>query len=186
MSRYLAAAGRDTVSRSTPPALLAVAATWRSCGAVPLPTRICRSAPRYVPRSMTTLVTVTLPPRSSSSPVPCLSIPNRGVLYHWVDHGWDAPPLITYLALPGLSPSARPSGPNASAAATGSLMTALAAACAALALAAADALACAAALALACAAALALAAALACAAALALAAAADALAAEAPAALRAG
>ena len=109
-------------------------------------------------------MTVTFPPRSSSRPVPCFSIPKSGVTYHWDVHGCDAPPAIAYAAVPGLSPSASPSGPYAAADATGRVVTRCAAALAAAALlacAAADALACAAALARAAADALAAAAALA-------------------------
>src|ERR1700722_13688386 len=73
--------------------------------------------------SRRTLLTVTLLPRSSSRPVPCLSIPNVGETYHWVAHGCVALAVIASLAVLGLSPSETPSGPNAATDATESVVT---------------------------------------------------------------
>src|SRR5215472_13715118 len=58
---------------------------------------------------------VTRRPMSSSSPVPCLSSPKSAVAYHWLCHGSGERRLIANAALCGLSPSASPSGPKASA-----------------------------------------------------------------------
>src|SRR5262249_53223889 len=61
------------------------------------------------------LLIVTRRPMSSSSPVPFLSRPKSAVAYHWLCHGSDERRVIANAALCGLSPSASPSGPKASA-----------------------------------------------------------------------
>src|SRR5580693_1776161 len=87
------------------------------------PARNWRFAPENGPRSMRTVVAVTAEPMSSSSPVPCSSWPNSAFVYQSVCHGCAEPERTGSIALPGLSPSAVPSGPNASAAETVSGLT---------------------------------------------------------------
>src|SRR5258708_8628507 len=70
-------------------------------------------APERLPRDTRTEETVTVRPMSRSRPVPFFSAPNRGVAYHWLYQGRAAFPATANAAFCGLSPSARPTGPNA-------------------------------------------------------------------------
>src|SRR5205807_2721596 len=70
-------------------------------------------APERLPRDRRTEETVTVRPMSRSRPVPLFSAPNLGVAYHWLYQGRPACPAIANAAFCGLSPSARPAGPNA-------------------------------------------------------------------------
>src|ERR1700728_448511 len=69
------------------------------------------------------LVTVTWRPMSISRPVPCFRLPKSAVAYHWLSQGDGEPLRIAYSAACGLSPSARPAGPNAWALVMGSDVT---------------------------------------------------------------
>src|SRR5580692_9656485 len=82
-----------------------------SCGA--LPVRSCRSAPGMLPSVISTLVTVTDLPISSSSPVPDCMFPKSAVAYQSVFQGVAGLSLTASEACPGLSPCPAPFGPNA-------------------------------------------------------------------------
>src|ERR1700746_3427255 len=125
ISTYLACWGDRRCSRTVPPTSLATAATRRLDRAPSeSPTRSCRLAPWKLARSIRTLVTVAVRPRSRIRPVPRLRLPNWAVAYHWLCHGPGAPLVIAFDATRELSPSARPAGPNPAALATGSGVTA--------------------------------------------------------------
>src|SRR5271165_1148958 len=112
MYRALAGAGRGRLSR--PAASLAVVATGRALSSGTAPTRSSRFAPGRPPSVSLTVVTVTVRPMSRSKPVPVFRSPKFGVAYQSVSQP-AAGSARTRAAFCGLSPSAVPLGPNATA-----------------------------------------------------------------------
>src|SRR5262249_34849952 len=115
---YRPLTGDVTCSFTVPPTFVALASVDRSEGVALSPMRSWMSAPTESPSTSRTRLTVTVLPMSSRTPVPDCRLPNSGVAYHELYHGWPAPlPMIRH-ALPGLSPSDVPCGPNAATLAT--------------------------------------------------------------------
>src|ERR1700734_412007 len=94
-------------------ASLAIATGDRPASDGVLPTRSWKSAPGTPPRVTPAPVIVTGWPRSSSRPVPPWTFANCGVPYQFVVQAVAGLPSIAREASCGLSPSAVPSGPNA-------------------------------------------------------------------------
>src|ERR1700722_20449652 len=96
-----------------PLALVAIATRDRSASDGVLPTRSWKPAPGTPPRVTPSPVIVTGRPMSSSRPVPPWTFANCGVPYQFVVQAVAGLASIARDASCGLSPSAVPSGPNA-------------------------------------------------------------------------